>query len=285
MKARRPSEEGFTMLEMAVILLVMGILMAITIPIISTLLQTSSKVDVTYSNVDEQLWLSTTLQRLVRAAVAPDPSVTGSAPVPAFVAGTISPTSMAFYTDTGTTRGPEKVVAKCTATPHTTTLCLKAKATFSVVMYRPEVTPTTGVSFCPRLSGTTAKKCLYTTKTANGKTLTITERNLVTIPNVRNGTNGKVLFLYTYAIPAGTTSGKPTVKHQPATQDSIFSTCTTGSALAIFKNCPAGEIEAVTYDLQINARVTAQYGGSQAEDDTGIFVLSSTSMGYEPSVG
>ncbi len=281
----RKADEGFSLLEMVVILLVMGILLGITIPIVSTVLQTSSKVNVTYSNVDEQLWLSTTLQRLVRAAVAPGPSVTGSIPVAAFVPGTISPTSMAFYTDAGTARGPEKVVAKCTPTASTSQLCAKGSSTFSVVMYRAEVTPSTGASFCPRISGTTAKKCLYTTTTANGKSLTITSRTLVSIPNVRNGTNGKVLFVYTYAIPASTTSAKPTVRRVLPAQDSIFTTCTPGTTLATFNNCPAGEIESVTYDLQINGRVTSLYGGAQAEDDTGIFVLSSTSMGYEPSVG
>lgn len=270
---------------MMVILLVMGILLAITVPIVSTVLQTSSKVNVTYTNVDEQLWLSTTLQRLVRAAVAPTPSVTGSPPVPAFKSGQISPTSMTFFTNTGTARGPEMVVAQCTPTPSASTLCKKKTATFSVVIYRAEVTPTTGTSFCPTMTATTSKHCLYTTSTANGKPLTVTKRSLVTIPYVRNGTNGQVLFLYTYAIPSGTTTKRPTVQHPHATADSVFSTCTAGTPLAPFKNCPAGEIESVTYDLQINANTTAVYGGSQAEDDTGIFVLSSTSMGYEPSVG
>jgi Tfp pilus assembly protein FimT len=278
-------EQGFTMVEMAVIMLVFGILLAITIPIVSTVLQTSSKVNVTYSNVDEQLWLSTTLQRLVRAAVAPTPSVTGSAPVPAFVTGSVTPTSMTFFTNAGTSRGPEMVVAKCTTTPHTSTLCTKSTATFSVAIYRAEVTPSTGKSFCPTVTGTASTHCLYTKTTANGKTLTITKRTLVSISNVRNGTNGQVLFLYTYAIPSGTTTKRPTVQHPKATQDSVFSTCTAGTPLAPFKSCPAGEIESVTYDLQINAKTTARYGGSQAEDDTGIFVLSSTSMGYEPSVG
>lgn len=273
------------MLEMAVILLVMGILLAITVPIVSTILQTSSKVNVTYSNVDEQLWLSTTLQRLVRAAVAPTPSITGSAPVPAFVTGSITPTSMTFFTDTGTARGPEMISVKCTTTPSTSTLCAKKTATFSVVSYKAEVTPATGTSFCPRISGTTSTHCLYTATTANGHALTITKRTLVSIPNVRNGTNGQVLFLYTYTVPSGTTAKRPTVEHPTPAQDSVFSTCTAGTPLAPFKNCASGEIESVSYDLQINARTTAAYGGSQAEDDTGIFVLSSTSMGYEPSVG
>lgn len=278
-------DDGFTMVEMAVILMVFGILLAITVPIVSTVLQTSSKVNVTYSNVDEQLWLSTTLQRLVRAAVAPTPSVTGAAPVPAFAAGSISATSMRFFTNTGTPRGPQMVTVRCTPTPGTAHLCRKKTATFTVTMYRAEVTPTTGTSFCPTLSGTTSHHCLWTKTTANGKHLTVTKRTLVSIPNVRNGTNGQVLFLYRYVVPNTTPAKAPTVEEPLATQDTVFTTCTAGTPLAPFKNCAAGEIESVSYDLQINARTTARYGGSQAEDDTGIFVLSSTSMGYEPSVG
>ena len=301
---RKPphGDEGFTMVEMAVILMVFGILLAITVPIVSTVLQTSSQVNVTYSNVDEQLWLSTTLQRLVRAAVAPTPSITGAAPVPAFAAGSISATSMRFFTNTGTPRGPQMVTVRCTPTPGTAQLCKKCthppgtarlckkttKTTFTVTMYRAEITPTTGTSFCPTLSGTASRHCLWTKTTANGKHLTVTKRTLVSIPNVRNGTNGQVLFLYRYVVPNATPAKAPTVEEPLATQDTVFKTCTAGTPLAPFKNCAAGEIESVSYDLQINAitgRTTARYGGSQAEDDTGIFVLSSTSMGYEPSVG
>lgn len=273
------------MVEMAVILMVFGILLAITVPIISTVLQTSSKVDVTYSNVDEQLWLSTTLQRLVRAAVAPTPSITGSAPVPAFATASISPTAMRFYTNTGTARGPEMVTVKCTATPTTKLLCKKKVATFTVTIYRAEVTPTTKVSFCPFVSGTATKHCYYTKTTVGGKHPTVTERTLVTIPHVRNGTNGTTLFLYQYVVPNSTPAKAPTVDKPAATKDTVFTKCLAGTPIAPFKNCASGEIESVKYDLQINGLVTSRYGGSQAEDDTGIFVLSSTSMSYEPSVG
>lgn len=273
------------MLEMMVILLVMGILLAITIPIVSTVLQTSGKVDVTYSNIDEQLWLSTTLQRLVRSAVAPrpsvTPSVTDSAPWPSFATGMIDPTSMTFYTNTGTARGPEMVIADCAPATATGKYC-KTTATFSVVVYKAEVTPTTQQTFCPMISGTSAKHCIYTTKTYGGKTVTITARTLVSIPHVRNGTHDKTLFSYAYDSEATSPAKLDTVT--PA-DDSIFNTCTAGSAQALFEHCPAGEIQKVSYDLQINQRTTALYGGAQAEDDTGIFVLSPTSEAYDPSVG
>jgi prepilin-type N-terminal cleavage/methylation domain-containing protein len=274
-------EQGFSLIEVMVILLVMGILLAITLPIVSTVLQTSSRVNVTYSNVDEQLWLSTTLQRLVRGAVAPTPSVTGSVPVPAFAVGTITSTSMTFDTNTGTSRGPEKVVAKCAPTTATGKYCATT-ATFSVVIYKAEVTPTTHKSFCPVISGTTANHCIYTKTVYNGKSVTITERTVASIPHVRNGTHSQTLF--TFAYETTLTATKPP-QLKTAASDSIFNTCTAGTPRSTFEHCPAGEIERVTYDLQINQRTTALYGGAQAEDDTGIFVLSSSSEAYDPSVG
>lgn len=295
-QARARDEQGFTMLEMAVIILVMGILLAITIPIVSTVLETSSKVDTTYSNVDEQLWLSTTLQRLVRAAVAPTPSITGSAPVPAFVTGSITPTSMTFYTNTGTARGPEMVVATCTPVSSTDhTACKSPTATFTVVIYKAEVTPTspTHKTFCPQVTGTATQHCRYTTTTYNGHTLTVTKRTVVKISHVKNGANGNPLFVFSYgAVPQ---PGKPMVTTTvcapgytgtcSSSDAAEFKTCLAGTVTQTFVNCLSGEIETVNYDLQINANTTPRYGGSQAEDDTGIFVLSSSSMQYDPSVG
>lgn len=294
-------DAGVTMVEMMVVLLTFSILLAISLPIVSTLLRTTSRVDVTYSNVDQQLWLSTNLQRLVRSAVAPAPSYSGHAPTSAFVPGTITPTSMSFYTNAGTRNGPNLIVASCTATATHPTLCAAPTSTFTVKITSPA--PTT----CPRTTKPTvvhstttygsSPHCTYT-PAKGAKT-----RQLVQVTHVKNGANGSPLFVYSYG-PAPT-PGKPmtttticalqpTPTHpgctSTTTDAAVFSkakclAATPFTSLKPFANCPAGEIETVNYDLQINANTSTLNGGSQAEDDTGVFVLSSTSMLFDPAVG
>lgn len=300
MRAHRPvpvrrnhDDSGFTLVELAIVVLVMGILFAITMPIVSTILQTSSKVDVTYENVDEQLWLSTTLQRLVRSAVAPTPSTTAQT-VPAFVTSSITPTSMTFYTNTGTVRGPEKVIASCTATPVKTTRCDDPTSTFTVTITKAELhpstvsTPTHTKTYCPQTAATTSKHCKWTT--------TNTKRRLVTITHVKNGSKTPLQPLFVYAYGTQPTPGDPvktttvcaaagTPSGCSSTDAATFDSCLTGTPTQPFENCRSGEVRTVDYDLQINNKTTVRYGGAQAEDDTGIFLLSATSMLYDPTVG
>ncbi|MGH9089586.1 MAG: type II secretion system protein [Acidimicrobiales bacterium] len=293
--SRRLDESGVTMVEMMVAMLTLAILLAISVPVVMTLTRTTSRVDVTYTNVDQQLWLSTNLQRLVRAAVAPQPSFSGHAPIPAFVPGTITPTSMSFHSNTGTANGPVLVHASCDVTSSNHTLCAAPTATFTV-----EITaPVAGT--CPRTTNPTTvnptTRCTYTP--AKGAK----SHDLVQVTHVKNGANGKPLFVYAYGPeptpgrPMTTTTVcalHPTPTHSgctAATTDStVFGTAkclaaTPFTSLKPFTNCPAGEIETVDYDLQINANTSTLNGGSQAEDDTGVFVLSSTSMLFDPTVG
>ena len=282
------------MVEMMVVMLVTAILLAITMPIVATLLRTTSRVDVTYSNVDEQLWLSTNLQRLVRSAVAPDPTFSGNVPVPAFVPGSITPTSMSFTTNTGTANGPVLIQASCTATVSNRTLCAAPTSTFTVKVTSPVATT------CPRTTKPTiasTRHCTYaTTKGAKSHLL-------VQVTHVKNGANGQPLFVFSYG-PAPT-PGKamttttvcalhPTPTHptctSATTDTAVFSAsnckaATPFTSLKPFVNCPAGQIETVNYDLQINANTSTLNGGNQAEDDTGVFVLSSTSVLFDPVVG
>lgn len=299
--ASTTDERGVTLIELAFVLAIMAVLLAVVLPIVSTLWYTNSRVNVTYQNVDEQLWLSTNLQRLVRAAVAPTPSrpmTSGVAPVPAFVAGTLSPTSMTFYTNIGTPRGPAKVIASCTQTTTHTTRCMAPTSTFTVTLTK------ANAGKCPATTGTYVNHCTYTTPR--------TKRTLIRITHVKNGANKPPEPLFVYAFGPQPTPGTPmkvtticamrtvtvsgTKKNLPtgctsnatvtdATTLSTASCKVTTLPLKIFNNCPAGEVEKVSYDLLINNKTTPRYGGAQAEDDTGIFVLSSTSMLYEPAVG
>lgn len=292
---RQRDEEGATLVEMVVVMLVTAILLAISMPIVATLLRTTSRVDVTYSNVDQQLWLSTNLQRLVRSAVAPEPSFSGHAPVPAFVPGSITPTSMSFSTNTGTANGPVLVQASCTATASDHTLCAAPTSTFTVTM----TAPVAGT--CPRTTNpadvTTTTKCTYTTSKGAKRHL------LVQVTHVKNGANGKPLFVFSYGPTptpgkAMTTTTicalRPTPTHATCTSANTDTTvfgqtackaATPFTSLKPFTNCPTGQIETVNYDLQINANTSSLNGGNQAEDDTGVFVLSSTSVLFDPTVG
>lgn len=283
------------MVEMMVVLLVLAILLGASMPIVATLLRTTSRVNTTYANVDGQLYLSTNLQRLVRSAVAPEPSFSGHVPVPAFVPGEISPTAMTFTTNAGTANGPELVTASCTATGSNPTLCAAPTSTFTVTI----TSPVSGS--CPRTTNPTVvtptTRCTYTPAKGAKK------RELVQVTHVKNGANGQPLFVYSYGPtptpgqPMTTTTIcalHPTPAHSgctSATTDAtVFGTakCLAASpftSLKPFVNCPAGEIETVDYDLQINANTSTLNGGAQAEDDTGVFVLSSSSMLFDPVAG
>ena len=299
----RLDDDGVTMVEMMVVMLTLAILLAISMPIVATLLRTTSRVDATYSNVNEQLWLSTNVQRLVRSAVAPQPSFSGHVPVSAFTPRTpstrtrpgVTPTSMSFYTNTGTHNGPDLIQASCTATSSHPTLCAAPTSTFTVKITSPVATT------CPRTTNpitvTPTTHCTYT-PAKGAKT-----HQLVQVTHVKNGASGKPLFVYSYG-PAPT-PGKPmtttticalqpTPTHPGCTSGTtdaaIFGTAkclaaTPFTSLKPFTNCPVGEIETVDYDLQINTNTSTLNGGSQAEDDTGVFVLSSTSMLFDPAVG
>jgi type II secretory pathway pseudopilin PulG len=296
---RERGEDGLTIIEVVFVLVILAILLGITMPIVSTLLQTTSRVDVTYTNVNEQLWLTTSFQRLLRAAVAPNPThcpVTSSCTSPAtgtrtpFELGALTPTSMTFFADTGTTNGPVKIIATCTKTTTDTTLC-EPTATFRVKMVSPKATT------CPTTTAS-AKTCTYAKPSWS--------RYLVSLAHITDGQDGVPLFVYAYgAQPAAgqpmkittvcetKSASQPTGCTSTDTATFVSTKCTRSTVSTNpFAKCPTGEIEQVAYDLQINGRVTkktkkkstAQYGGEQTEDATGTFVLSPTSMLFNPVV-
>jgi prepilin-type N-terminal cleavage/methylation domain-containing protein len=285
---RARDDQGFTLIEMMVVLVAMGVLLAITVPIVSTVMQSTSRVRTTYTNVNDQLWLSTNLQRLLRAAVAPAPAFNGSAALPLatpprtpFLATAITPTSLTFFANTGTADGPEEVKASCTKTSKDTTLCAPT-ATFTLAL-----TPATAGS-CPFKESSTSTTCKWKS----------TPRTLLSIPNVTNGdsTSAQPLFTYSYGTTTVCSAGKPSgCSGRDSTTFSSGSchTSSTGTTDRPFATCPAGEIDEVSYDLIFNAKVTkkttaqstAQNGGLQTQTVSGTFVVSSTTVLYSAAVG
>ena len=105
-------EQGLTLVELMIALTTLLILFVMTIPIVDTLFSTIPRVNNTYINVNQLLPVSTNLQRFIRSAVEPGPT-SGGVPVPPFVTGSVTPTSVTFYTNIGDTNGPAKIVASC----------------------------------------------------------------------------------------------------------------------------------------------------------------------------
>jgi prepilin-type N-terminal cleavage/methylation domain-containing protein len=281
---RHRDDDGFTLVEAMVVLVAFAVLIAITVPIVSTVLQTTSRVRATYTNVNDQLSLSTNLQRLLRVAVAPAPSFHGSTPLSLatpprtpFAAGAITPTSLTFFVNTGTVKGPEEVTASCTQTATNKTRCAPA-ATFTL-----EMVPAKATS-CP-FNETSTTTCAWTTTST---------RTLLVIPHVTNGDRSPAQPLFTYTYSSAT--GSQTVP--TATVSTVFSkarcgTSASGTSDHPFGTCAAGEIDEVSYDLSFNAivtkstagRTTPRDGGFQTQTVSGAFVMSPTTVLYSPAVG
>lgn len=282
-------DDGFSLVELMVVLLALSVLLVISIPVVTTVFQTSSRIDQTYTNINDQLLLSTNLQRLLRAAVAPGSSYDGATqtatnpPVTPFEIGHITPTSLTFYANTGTANGPGEVTASCTQTLTHTTLCAPT-ATFTLTLIPAKATS------CPQNETTTTHHCTWPTASAH---------LLVQVAHVTNsdGSTPQPLFTYAYGsktvcsdgLPAGICTGTDSTTFS-SSHCSVDLSNPTG---APFATCPAGEINEVFYVLKFDVKVTphtkakstAQYGGYVAKTVSGTFVMSSTSVLYSPAVG
>lgn len=282
-------DEGFSLIEMMIVLVVFAVLLLISVPIVSTVVQTTSRVDATYTNMNDQLFLSTNLQRLLRAAVAPEPSFDGSTattpPRTPFELGHISPTSLTFFANTGTANGPEEVTASCTQTVTHTTLCTPT-GTFTLTLTQAKS------GTCPFSETTTSHLCTWPLSSA---------KKLLTLTHVTNGNGSSAIPLFTYAYGTTTVCSDSLPSGCTGTDSASFAssnchdnkTGTTVTTSMPFAKCPAGEISEVFYNLKFNVKVTkktatqstSQYGGYQAQTVSGTFAMSSTTVLYSPAVG
>jgi prepilin-type N-terminal cleavage/methylation domain-containing protein len=327
-------ERGFTLVEIIISLAVFTVLLGMSIPIVATFLDASTRVANNYVNVNQLLPVSTNLQRLIRSAVAPAPTYFTGIPTPAFgsynttsgtlVAGTLSPTSLTFYVNIGDPNGPAKIVASCTANG-TTGACTNP-GTLTVTEARAVQTGSPAASTCP-FAGQTNQLCTWssspitlfkvtgltngadnvplftytllqtTTTSGSGGTQTTTSKT-VTLNNSANDTPPNVpafLGLPTslqgasnaaaaaYALDLLGGYGAPNASPQTG----YFGGCDAGSStLNPDSNCPAAQIEAVTIDIQVNTTASnARTGGSQEEDQSTVYLLSTVSSQYQEEVG
>jgi prepilin-type N-terminal cleavage/methylation domain-containing protein len=322
-------ERGFTLVEIIISLAVFTVLLGMSIPIVATFLDASTRVANNYANVNQLLPVSTNLQRLIRSAVAPAPTYFTGIPTPAFgsynttsgtlVAGTLSPTSLTFYVNIGDPNGPAKIVASCTANG-TTGACTNP-GTLTVTEARAIQTGSPAASTCP-FDGQTNQLCTWssspitlfkvtgltngadsaplftytllqtTTTSGSGGTQTTTSKTLalnnsaatvtaLALPTSLQGTSNAALAAYTLDLLGG--YGAPNASPQTG----YFGGCDAGSStLNPDSNCPAAQIEAVTIDIQVNTTASnARTGGSQEEDQSTVYLLSTVSSQYQEEVG
>jgi hypothetical protein len=194
----RPAADGYTITELAIALALFAILIAMTVPIVSTVFSSTTYVTNSYLNEDQLLPISTTFQNLIRSVVEPAPDLSSGQPVPAYgiyssngaAINEPSATSVTFFTNIGDPNGPAEVVAGVTG------------SVFTVTVARAEA------GTCPGLSSGTA--CSWGAA-----------QPLITVDNVVN-TGAAPLFTYS----VGTT---PIAPSNDATE---FATCTATSCPA-----------------------------------------------------
>jgi prepilin-type N-terminal cleavage/methylation domain-containing protein len=319
-QSRAESEAGFTLVELLVTLAVFTILLGMSIPIVATFMDASTKITNTYANINQLLPVSTNLQRLIRSAVAPGPTYFTGIPVPAFGAyslstgagptgGTVTPTSLTFYTNIGDPNGPAKIVASCT--PNGTTGNCAYPGTFTVT--EAKAITVSGASTCP-FDGQDNQLCTWSSSPIT----------LLTVTGLTNGLNNVPLFTYGLLITT-TTTGSNGMQTTSSTTTSLTGT-TPNAAQAAYNldltasgtlggvtsagpngngwftscdappsstpvtnpdsNCAAAEIESVTIDIQVNETASnTRTGGGQEEDQSTVYLLSTSSSNYEEEVG
>jgi len=168
-------EDGYTLVEMAITVLVMAIVLAAAFPVIPVFFRESTTVQNTYSAVDQLVLASEVATRFIHEAVDPAP---GSASP--FLSA--SANAVTFYSNTGNANGPEKIVVTVTSN-------------------------STGRSFLADIYSPVAGSCpfsLTSTATCNYGTIT---RSILLINYLTNGTGASPVFVYT--LQGGGTCGGP----------------------------------------------------------------------------
>ncbi len=169
-----PREDGYTLVETLITLLVVSIVMIAAFPVLPVFFRESNIVQNTYGSVDQLVLASEVSTRYIHEAVAPS-----SVANPVLTANANSTT---FYANTGQANGPEQVVMQV-ATAGTS-------RTFKVNLY-----PATAGT-CPGINALGAG-CTYTGST----------QSFLLINFLTNGTGGNPVF--TYILQSGEVCGGP----------------------------------------------------------------------------
>ncbi|MGH3577260.1 MAG: PulJ/GspJ family protein [Mycobacterium sp.] len=253
-RIERTEDAGFSLVELMIAFATFAVLVTLVAISINTFLSVSNQVQSSYTNANQILPVTTSIQRLIRTEVEPGPPSGSGLPVPPFVVGAVSKTSATFYANVGVAGQPAKVVATLTGTTFKVTDQLADAGT------------------CP-LSVASAATCKFTLNPA---------RPVATMFNVVNSSWPSVgsptpVFTYTLLDTSGGGAGVQTT----VTNTSVFNGCTSSADLAV--SCPGDAVQGVEMDLVIKSPGSKSL--APAEDDTTVYRLSSNSFLYSPTVG
>lgn len=293
---RRPTDEGFTLVELMVAMIVFSLVMVATGITLTNVLRISYQTSAIQTETNPVLNLSTTLERLVRSEVEPAPPVpVGNPPLPqypkptpGFARGGTKTNSMTFYANTGDPNGPALVVAaeSPTSNPCTGGGCATLTYTFTVTETAADP------NSCPtsvNLAHGAGTGCTYTPSNA---------KQVISINNVANDPSSQPIFTYTVLHADGTTTTPTPAQINNASETwpgalapplGFFDTCTAGPDPG--SSCPSDAIESVEFSFLIYDQgapnIAAGITGTKGVTgyDTTVYRLSSTSYQYSGNVG
>lgn len=289
------SDDGVTLVEMTISVLLTAILLTIVLVVLNTFTKVESNTQSTYAELNQLIPVGTSFQHLLRSAVSWAPPSNAGVPTPPFgvyttmdlASTSITSTHLIFFTNTGRTTkatghllGPTKVTAALTC-PATIPTPAKRDCTFKVTTYTAEKTT------CPGLTAPTTVPCKWSTS----------GRTLFTIEDVNNWTTKnstvKPVFSYYLARTPTTTKKKlpsPTapVSFPLAPSANPFKSCTGPTPInPHVTKCIADHIQSVKVDVEVATPGALARGGkvTKVEDQTVTYQLSAISQTYTAAVG
>jgi prepilin-type N-terminal cleavage/methylation domain-containing protein len=169
------TESGFTLVEIMITVAILGVVLAITAPLVTAFYDVNGDVQQSFTATNDLVLASESITQYLHEAVAPCPTGSTKCSTTAFSsASSPTATSLTFYANTGNANGPVEVVITTTGT------------TMSGVIYNP-----------------TAGTCPFNGSLTTGCTYANPSHALVTVPDLTNVTS-ITSPMFSYDISSGT---------------------------------------------------------------------------------